>query len=157
MLEHSPYYVQYQIQKIPNGLEKKWFKSWCHSERSLYKNLIWSLSRQPSSECPTVFLVLFTKYSRLETQLSLGKLRSLCWYRPVGGQFAVGSHWADWLFASPGRERRTKYFSYFLDVLTGRRWAGDVYRPRQSDKLLEEKAQRRIINRWLSLIRNRCL
>ena len=128
---------------------EKWFKSWCHSERSLYKNLIWSL---------TDFLVLFTEYSRPETRMSLGKLSSqvsasIGW---LALNLPVESHCTDWVFCQL-RERRTKYFSNVSNVLTQLCWPLDVYRPRQGDKLLEEKAQRRIINRWLSLIRNRCL
>ena len=67
------------LKKNIKWVGEKWFKSWCHSERSLYKNLMRSLARQQSSDSPNVFLFWVTKYSRLEVRLSL------CWYRLAGG------------------------------------------------------------------------
>ena len=156
MLEHSPCYVQYQISNIKFKCKKKkikwvgekWFKSWCHSERSLYKNLI-------CSKVLTVRLFSWFYSQNIHGWRPDGVSAGIGW---LALNFPAESHCADWVFRQ-WRERRTRYFSeiFSQNVGTEKCRPVDVYGPSQGDKLLEEKAQRRIINRWLSLIRNRCL
>ena len=132
--------------KISNGLEKNDLKAGVTVKDLSIKT--WSGAKFWLSDYFLLIHKIFTAGDRTESLVVTAGWRLICRLSLTGC--------ADWGFASWGKDGPNT-FQISQNVRTERCGPVDVYRPRQGDELLEEKAQRRIINRWLSLIRNRCL